>query len=331
MSLPRDTMELREEDIRSHYGAAAEMLMGIDHTPRLAEKRLSLEAPEKSPADADMAPRFASTPPCLPPRPTPRPDGVRLIDRLAETDGDDPLTSPLQAAVTHALRRALAIALARGDTLAHGTALAELKRANLENRLPRERSAEFTELLAAEALAVLHSFGNAAAFLLALQASEATVEVGAVDEVLTDNAPLALHGALWELDQKIGLHGKDEKLMVATVLAYAEQLMAKVALRAEDAPRLTPFTGASYRVEADEFTIAGFTPARRGRAGRPREAAGRPGQSKFAATIVEALGHEPERPAAYRGIESLPRRVQEKPADVARIKAYIEAHGGPPA
>ncbi len=47
---------------------------------------------------------------------------------------------------------------------------------------------------------------------------------------------------------------------------------------------------------------------------------------KFAETIVEALGHEPERPAAYAGIEALPKRVQVMPADVARIKAYIAEH-----
>lgn len=44
---------------------------------------------------------------------------------------------------------------------------------------------------------------------------------------------------------------------------------------------------------------------------------------KFAETIVEALGHEPERPAAYAGIESLPKRVTVMPADVDRVKAYI--------
>lgn len=265
MSLPRDTMELREEDIRAHYPAAAEMLMGIDHAPRLAEARLSLAAPEKSPGIAGMTRRFRSTTPGLVTRSTARPDGVRLIDRIAATDGDDPLTSPAQAAVTHALRRALAIALAVGEAYAAQTPLAELKRANLENRLPRERAAEFGELLAAEALAVLHAFGNATAFLLAPQASEATVEIGPVEEILTDNAPLALHGALWELDQKIGLHARDEKLLVATVLAWAEQLMAKVSLRAEAAPRTAPFAGASYRVEADDLTIAGFTPARKAR------------------------------------------------------------------
>ena len=265
MSLPRDTMELREADIRAHYGAAAEMLMGIDHTPRLAQQRLSLAAPEKSPEIAGMTRRFRSTTPGMITRSTARPDGVRLIDRIAHTDGDDPLTSPVQAAVTHALRRALSIALAIGEAFAEQTALAELKRANLENRLPRERAAEFSELLAAEALAVLFTFGNAAAFLVAPQASEQSVELGAVDEVLTDNAPLALHGALWELDQMIGLHAATEPLLVATVLAYAEQLMEKVARRAEGAPRAAAFAGASYRVEADDLTIAGFTPARRGR------------------------------------------------------------------
>ncbi len=31
---------------------------------------------------------------------------------------------------------------------------------------------------------------------------------------------------------------------------------------------------------------------------------------KFAATIEEALGHSPERPAKFEGIEALPKRVQ---------------------
>ena len=47
---------------------------------------------------------------------------------------------------------------------------------------------------------------------------------------------------------------------------------------------------------------------------------------KFAATLVEALGREPQRPAKFEGIEALPKRVQVMPADVAQVKAYIEAH-----
>ena len=47
---------------------------------------------------------------------------------------------------------------------------------------------------------------------------------------------------------------------------------------------------------------------------------------KFAETIVEALGHAPERPAQFDGIEDLPKRVQVMPADVQQIKSYIAQH-----
>jgi threonine synthase len=44
---------------------------------------------------------------------------------------------------------------------------------------------------------------------------------------------------------------------------------------------------------------------------------------KFAETLVEALGHEPERPAKFEGIEALPKRVVKLPADAEAVKAYI--------
>ena len=47
---------------------------------------------------------------------------------------------------------------------------------------------------------------------------------------------------------------------------------------------------------------------------------------KFAETIVEALGHAPERPAKFAGIEDLPKRVLNLPADAEQIKAYIAQH-----
>ena len=46
---------------------------------------------------------------------------------------------------------------------------------------------------------------------------------------------------------------------------------------------------------------------------------------KFAATIVEALGREPDRPARFEGIENLPKRVTVLPADVQAVKAFIAA------
>ena len=47
---------------------------------------------------------------------------------------------------------------------------------------------------------------------------------------------------------------------------------------------------------------------------------------KFAETIVEALGHEPERPARFEGIEALPKRVHVMPADTAAVQRYVTAH-----
>ena len=44
---------------------------------------------------------------------------------------------------------------------------------------------------------------------------------------------------------------------------------------------------------------------------------------KFAATIVEALGREPDRPPQFEGIEALPKRVLRMAADVGAIKTYI--------
>ena len=47
---------------------------------------------------------------------------------------------------------------------------------------------------------------------------------------------------------------------------------------------------------------------------------------KFASTIVEALGRQPDRPAQFEGIELLPKRVQVMKADVDLIKAFISKH-----
>ncbi|MGR3321375.1 MAG: ATP-binding protein [Pseudooceanicola sp.] len=265
MSLTSDQMELREEEIRKHYDAAFALLDGFDHAPRIGK---AAEAPapaaERSPGIGTRR-RFRSTTPGLVTRRVERPEGVRLIDRIEGSDGDDPLTSPRQAAVSSALRRALAIALAMAEGFGERTGLGDLKRQNLESALPAGRKSEFSELLAAEALVALHVFANATAFLLAPHATEVTVELGDVEELLTENGQLALHGALWELDQDIAALGTDEDRMVATVMAFAETLMEKVARRAEVAPRLEAFRSGAWRVEADDFAISGFDPARKGK------------------------------------------------------------------
>jgi threonine synthase len=48
--------------------------------------------------------------------------------------------------------------------------------------------------------------------------------------------------------------------------------------------------------------------------------------AKFAATIREALGRDPERPPGFEGIEALPKRYTVLPPDTAAVQRYIESH-----
>ncbi len=260
MSQSSDQMELREGDVRKHYPAALALLDGFDHSPRIATS--TANAPVERSTGIGTRRAFRSTTPGLVTQRVARTEGIQLLTRIAAVEGGEGLTSPVQAAVMQALRRAIAIGMAVAKQYADRTGLTDLKRANLEGSLPASKGAAFSELLTAEALITLYVFASATAFLLASHAGTETVEVGEVQEVLTDNGQLALHGALWELDQDIGALAASEPKLVATVLAFAEALMDKVSARASTAARLEPFNAASWRVEADAFSVRGFTPAR---------------------------------------------------------------------
>jgi len=259
MSQTSDQMELREQEIIAHYPMALAMLQGFDHAPRIGKGAVA-QAEEKS-AGIGTRRRFRTTTPGLVTRRTTPTGAVQLMATIEGADDDDALMSPVQATVLNALRRAISIALAVAENYASVSGLGDLKRANLEGALPAARKSEFAELLAAEALITLYVFGNATAYLLSAHQTEVTAEVGEVEEVLTDNGQTALHGALWELDQDIATHGPDDVHLVAAVTAFAEALMKKVALRAQNAPRLAPFVSASWHVEADDFDVQGFAPA----------------------------------------------------------------------
>ncbi len=49
--------------------------------------------------------------------------------------------------------------------------------------------------------------------------------------------------------------------------------------------------------------------------------------AKFAATLREALGREPQRPAGFENLEKLPQRFTVMEPDAAAVKRYIEQHG----
>ena len=262
-------MELKEDQIVAQYAAAVALLDGFDHTPRIAKAK-EAAAPERS-SGLGTRRRFRSTTPGMVTQRTARPEGVHLIDRINGADDADPLTSPAQATILQALRRALAVAHVVSDLFDEQTGLADLKRDNLAGRLGKDKAAQFDELLTASSLIALFVFADMTGFLVAAQAAgdgENSADIGAVEELLTDNPQLALQGALWELDQDIATFADDEAKLTAVITAYCEKLMEKVILRAAITPRLEPFTSVNYRVEADDFEISGFSPTRRAKSSK---------------------------------------------------------------
>ena len=266
MSNTSDLMELKEDLIREKYSAAESLLGGFDHTPRLAKAKDAAPRKEKS-SGIGTRRRFRSTTPGLVTKSTARTEGVHIIERVEGADDGGVLTSPVQAHVLFALRRALATAMVVVDQFSDHTGLSALLKDNLGGGLAASKKAEFTELLAASSVISLHVFANMASHLLSAahtDASDINIDIGEVEEVLTDNSHLALTGALWELDQDLALFADSEDKLIPTVTAFLEQLMEKVALRASNLPRLDAFTSVNYRVEEDDFQISGFTPSVRG-------------------------------------------------------------------
>ncbi len=83
-------------------------------------------------------------------------------------------------------------------------------------------------------------------------------------------------------------------------------------------------TWTRFRVMVDTHTADGLKVAREHLdAGVPMIVLETAQPAKFAETIVEAIGCEPERPQAMRGIEGLPRRVTVMPVDVKAVKHFI--------
>lgn len=261
MSDPQNLMEIKEALILEKYSVVEAMMKSFDHTPRVASTIAPDPKPERSRGIGTRR-RFRPTTPGLVTQSNARPDGVHIIKRINAADDDDPLTSPLQATVLHSMRRALATSEVVAEMYGHQTGLQELMRDNFGGVMNKAKGGEFEELLAAASLVSLHVFANMLSYLLSsADVDGAGIEIGEVEEILTDNPPMALHGALWELDQDIALYADTDHKLIAVVLAFCEKLMEKVALRAHVTPRLEAFTSVSFRVEADDFTINGFTPA----------------------------------------------------------------------
>jgi threonine synthase len=130
--------------------------------------------------------------------------------------------------------------------------------------------------------------------------------------------------ALWDQVDRAG--GFD---LAATPLAKKLRGAGVVSGRSTHADRIATIrdTSERYRIVIDPHTADGL---RVGLAHRetdmPLICIETALAAKFAATIREALGQEPPRPAAYANLESLPQRFATLPVDTRAVKAYIGEH-----
>ncbi|MFN4361808.1 MAG: threonine synthase [Hylemonella sp.] len=128
--------------------------------------------------------------------------------------------------------------------------------------------------------------------------------------------------------EQLGKTGRFD-LSADPAFVQARMTYGFVSGRSTHANRLTTIrdTFERFGVMIDTHTADGVKVAREHRdAGVPMIVLETALPIKFAATIVEALGREPDRPAKFVGIEALPKRVMVVPVDVQVVKDYIARH-----
>ncbi len=128
-------------------------------------------------------------------------------------------------------------------------------------------------------------------------------------------------------EQGVGQQGYFD-LSGEPVFAQARERFGFVSGKSVHADRLATIRDVyeKFGVMIDTHTADGVKVAREHlKAGEPMIVLETALPIKFAATIVEALGREPDRPAKFEGIEALPRRVRVMAADADAVKRFVAA------
>ena len=126
-------------------------------------------------------------------------------------------------------------------------------------------------------------------------------------------------------EQGVGQQGYFD-LSGAPVFAQARERFGFVSGKSVHADRLATIRDVyeQFGVMIDTHTADGVKVAREHlKVGEPMIVLETALPIKFAATIVEALGREPDRPAKFEGIEALPRRVRVMAADAEVVKRFV--------
>lgn len=270
MTDARQAMQLKEDDILSHYAAAYHSLTSLNHRPRFATP--VSENPPSSTGGYTRR-RFRSTIPGMSPvsQASHSASQASVVDTIAGITPDDPLPSEVQSHVIRVLRRGLAVANTLVDTFGNQTQLNALKRENTHGQLGNSQRLEFGELLSASGMIGLFTFASFVHYSLSDYLAEAdsiSLEISDPEEIVLENSGEALNGALWELDQLITRYADSDAALVRLLRDHTLRIVDALQIRRQGMPRLEAFLSATYQVEADAFTIDGFDVPRRSQAGK---------------------------------------------------------------
>ncbi len=135
--------------------------------------------------------------------------------------------------------------------------------------------------------------------------------------------PQVLRELWWQVDTEGRFDLADTPLAAAVAASgfasgrstHADRLATIRAQFARDGRILDPHTADGVKVAREQR-----------RAGVPMVCLETALPAKFAETIREALGRDPQRPAAFDDLEQRPQRCEILPADVGRVRAFLERH-----
>ncbi len=187
---------------------------------------------------------------------------VRLMDRISGIKADDPMMSIAQHGLAFRLRRGMAVGFAVGDVFARQTELEALTSQNRSSPLAGETAAQYHKLLGASAFVSLFT---AASYLVQNieTAAEPTADIDD-PEFDFETTPDAYKAFLFGLDRALE-NAPDDEQMLARAKTFARSVLEGLLARKGRFDQLAAFEDTHIRLDADDFSLNGFSIEERSR------------------------------------------------------------------
>lgn len=178
---------------------------------------------------------------------------VAFSATVQAASGGDPLLTPPAHTLLFRVRRGLQVALAIGDVFSRLTELDALFARNRENPLAGEDAARFKALLSSCAFVSAFTFSSYISATLAAEPEEVSADPDLSFETPQD----ALKGLVAGLDAAVS-GASDGDAAAAKARGFARAAVEALLARKASFTGLAAFETVQIRIDADDFTLAGF-------------------------------------------------------------------------